>query len=711
MQYVGVWLRGVRDIFSWHNGADTLMEGDLVRVPFRRGMRLGLVVSVTSDAPEGFVTKPVTEKVEASFVPPVYMELAHGIAEKHFCPLQKVLSLMVPEGFLKKESPVRREFRYALARNTPDEEPRGTKEKAVLHALEGRELSDTSLRGVASLATIKRLLEKGYIVRTEGNILPARQPTMPTRPMYPLTPEQSAVADAIWAAEKPVLLHGVTGSGKTEVYKTLVANMLRVNEKAQALIIVPEIALTPQLIAEFRSVAPRESLAVWHSHLTENERTQEWERLRTGQARVLIGARSAAMVPLPHVSLIIVDEEHEWTLKNEFSPRYHVREVVEFLARKAGAKCLMGSATPSLESFEAVRRGEYTLCELPHRVHRTLMPHMELINMGGEVITGNTSPISRRLGELMQETVARGSQVVLFLNRRGMFGGTFCGHCGERFHCPNCEALMKIHHHGGRSRMLCHICGTMTNAPTHCPSCGSEDFIFRGWGTQMVEKYLHEAFPALRVLRADADTIRGRSDFENLLEVFHRKEADILLGTQMIAKGLDFESVELVGILLADVGLSLPDFRVEERVFQLLTQVSGRAGRRKNQGRIVMQTFRPDDPIFSFVGAHDLPGFYAHVREGRMRSALPPFSSLVRITFFHPEKEAAYYAARNFADILQVRSKYPVLFAPAFIPRTHGKYHFHILLRAPSEAEVLHTLRHVPIPPEAIIDVNPVSVL
>ncbi|MBT3349500.1 primosomal protein N' [bacterium] len=711
MQFCHIWLRGVRDIFTWH--AEQLSDeknspvsaGARVVVKFRNRKRVGIVVGISEKKPD-FKTQPILEIWDENFLPTEFLEIAKNVAEEQFCSVQKILGMMVPEKFLLQKNPEIREKFFSLS-GTEFENLRGKNQKLVVEKLlKIPEISESELRKIASLATIRGLLEKNILQIRVGKIIPAATPNEKVRENFALTPAQKIAFDQISKTKKPSVLFGVTGSGKTEIYKKLAQQILEKNPDAQVLFLLPEIALTPQLIAEFRAQLG-DFIAVWHSNLSVGEKIQEWARCRSGEAKILIGARSAAWVPLQNPKLIILDEEHEWTFKSEFAPRIWTHELVEKIAEKFCAKIVFGSATPRLESFQKCAIGEWDQARLVDRVHAVKMPDIQFVDLKNEGKKGNFTPISEWLADEISKMLERKKQGILFLNRRGFSGSTQCRKCGENVGCPNCSSPMKLHKNFEKEKMLCHVCGYLKPVPEKCPTCGAADFQFRGWGTQQVEKVLGEKFPGIRVLRADADSVSGRYDFEKILQKFHAGDADLLLGTQMIAKGLDFENVELVGVILADVGLGLPDFRADERVFQLLTQVSGRAGRRKTQGKILIQTFRPEEPLFQFVRNHDTENFIADQISDRKNANLPPFSVMAKITFSHADKNISFRESKKFfalaqksfstgggafskknppptaTETSQKNSSVGVQWAPAFFPKSHGKFHFHVFLRAP----------------------------
>ncbi len=738
MIFCEVWIRGVRGIFSWHlettnkeQRAKSKLVGARVIVLFRGRKRVGIVVGVSEQKPE-FKTQPIAEIWDQSFIPSSYIQIAKEVAEENFSSLEKVLSLLIPEKFFFSRNPEKRETFYISSNSESSNLVRGIKQKLVLGLLQknkGR-LSEEILREQVSLATLQGLVKKGILRLEEGELTSPLAVTDNGKSNIVLNEDQGKALKKIKASQTPTLLFGVTGSGKTEIYKKLAQE---VSPSGQVLFLLPEIALTPQLIAEFQSIFGGK-VAVWHSRLSEGEKIQEWKRVQSGEAKILIGARSAVFVPLQNPELIILDEEHEWTFKNEFAPRFHTIDVVEKIAQKFGSKIVLGSATPRLESFQKCEVGEWVRVDLPKRIGDVLMPQMQFVDLRSEAKRGNYSPLSGALEEELALILKQKKQAVIFLNKRGFSGSTMCKSCGHTFECPNCSNNMKMHRKRNdefrmtneefKEKFICHVCGHMEGFPRKCPVCGEENFVFRGWGTQMVEDIFKEKFPNIRLFRADADSITGKNDFETLMNKFHNYEADVLLGTQMIAKGLDFERVQLVGIILADVGLSLPDFRAEERVFQILTQVSGRAGRRSERGKIIIQTFNPEEKIFDFVKTHDAGNFLHWQKEVRQKSLMPPFSALAKLTISDVRKEVAFAEAQKVYKIL--RLKLPSLqslpegekkiewdchFAPAFFPKAHGKYHFHVFVKAPNKKELVSFLAKQALPDGVKIDIDPSSLL
>lgn len=520
-----------------------------------------------------------------------------------------------------------------------------------------------------------------------------------------LTAEQTAIVDAI--ESKPGfaahLLYGVTGSGKTEVYMELIARCIADNASGapggQALVLVPEIALTPQLIERF---ARRfgDQIAVIHSHLTPREKTDNWWAAADGTKPVLIGARSALFCPLPRLKLIVIDEEHEPSFKQDDSLRYHARDAAIMLAKLGAHAIVLGSATPSLESWQNATSGRFQLHRLPSRIGKAQLPAIEVVDLretrdserqAGGREDGRPFWLSKPLQDALAETLERGEQAALFLNRRGIAQSVVCPSCGHSPECPNCEVALTLH---GRSDLLCHYCDYHETKREVCGECQHGEPKALGLGTELIERDLARIFPAARTVRMDRDEIQNREDLEEALRKVEAREVDILIGTQMIAKGLDFPGLTLVGLVMADIAFNLPDFRASERAFQLLTQVAGRAGRHlvDRAGRVILQTYNPDHPSIQFTLAHDFEGFAAHEMQFREPLGYPPCGRLAAIKIAGPDFRETEAAARRLAEFArkltpgstleQAPGEIGVLGpAPAPMPKLRGLYRFQILLK------------------------------
>jgi primosomal protein N' (replication factor Y) len=610
----------------------SVRPGAVVSVSFGHRRLHGFVVGLP-DRADGFDLKDVLEVEDEEFsVPPAVLELTRWVADYYLAPWGEVLRAAMPAG---------------LGRRTPGEVP--------------------TAEGTAPALTLNRA--------------------------------QGAALDAVTGALREgrsttYLLHGVTGSGKTEVY--LRAASAAVERGGKAIVLVPEIALSPQMVRRVESRFGHR-VALWHSALTPTRRRSVWSRMRRGEIDVLVGARSAVFAPLPDVSLLVVDEEHESTYKQAESPRYHARDVALVRARAAGAVAILGSATPSLESTANARAGKYVLLELPDRVENRGVNPVEIVPLPRKPRPSASDPapaipvsaiFTDRLREELAAVLSHDEQGILFLNRRGHSTVVQCDSCRTAVACANCDIVLT--YHAPENRLRCHYCGVSRTVPEWCPEagCGGAVTVFRGVGTQKVESELHRLYPAARVLRLDTDVARKRGVLESTLETFRNREADILLGTQMVAKGLDFPGVTLVGVINADTQLTLPDFRSPERTFQLLTQVAGRAGRGDRPGRVIFQTNHPDHYALVAAAAQDYASFYREeMRRRADEVAYPPHTRLINLLFDGPEEAAvirdAERAAAAMAALSEVHGGAVELLGPAPQPisRLKNQHRWHITLR------------------------------
>jgi primosomal protein N' (replication factor Y) len=542
------------------------------------------------------------------------------------------------------------------------------------------------------------------------------------RARHQLNPAQQAafqqIHEAIQASRfQTFLLHGVTGSGKTEVYLTAIETALA--EGRSALLMVPEIALTPQMAGQFFSRFG-DRVAILHSAFTGVERTEQWRRIRSGVASVVVGTRSGVFAPVQNLGLIVVDEEHDGSYKQEENPRYNGRDVAIVRAQGAGACVVLGSATPSLESRYNAEKGKYTLLELPGRIEARPMPHVELIDMRQEFLeTRKQETFSRKLIEALGQRVESGEQTIVLLNRRGFSSFVACRACGERVQCINCSLTLTYHKRD--RRLLCHYCGYAEKVPSQCPKCASEHIYFLGIGSERVEEELHRAFPAARIARLDRDTVTGKRQYETILQDFREGNYDMLVGTQMIAKGHDIPNVTLVGVVAADLGLGMPDFRAAERTFQLLTQVAGRAGRGSLPGIVLVQTINPDHYAVRLAAAQDYQGFYEKELNFRRMMHYPPFAAMANVLVRSEKKEMAMRMSTELGYLLnpppeQLRVMGP---AEAPVPRLKNEYRYQFLIKAASRKalnELLQKIRNFALEHKwgataLVIDVDPLTLM
>lgn len=536
--------------------------------------------------------------------------------------------------------------------------------------------------------------------RQEGAPPPAAAAEAARAPRHTLTTHQRQALKAIQAAldepaSRVLLLHGVTASGKTQLYLEAIDHVLQ--QGRSAICLIPEIALTPQTIDRFRAWFAEE-VAVWHSRLTARQRALEWAKLAQGRCRIVVGARSAVFAPVQRLGLIILDEEHDPSYKQEDSPRYHTRTVARARARLAKAGVLLGSATPSVESYYAARQGEARLLQLPERVEGRALPPVELVDLREELSSRRRAgPLSLRLTRLLQQTIERGEQTILLLNRRGFARTAQCPACGVVERCRRCS--VPLIYHAGEQALVCHYCNFRTAPEELCRHCRKGYLRFRGSGTERVESELHRLFPGSAIARMDFDTTRQRESHRRVYEAVKSRQVQVLVGTQMIAKGLDFPAVTLVGVVSADTSLNLPDFRAGERTFDLLTQVAGRAGRGERPGRVVIQTFCPQHYAIQAACQHDYRRFYAAEIRMRRQLQLPPFTDLVELTVQGASRQRVEEAAEQLAAVLRraLRGTRIRLLGPAphRIPRLRRTYRTCLLLKGPRAEPMVALLRTV----------------
>ncbi|PYF07053.1 primosomal protein N' [Ureibacillus chungkukjangi] len=510
-----------------------------------------------------------------------------------------------------------------------------------------------------------------------------------------LTDEQSVALDQIMNSieeqePKTFLLQGVTGSGKTEVYLQTIAKVL--NDGKEAIVLVPEISLTPQMTERFRSRFG-ELVAVMHSGLSVGEKYDEWRKIHQGKVKVVVGARSAVFAPFENVGIIILDEEHESTYKQEDSPRYHARDVAIWRSKYHNCPVILGSATPSLESFARAKKNVYTLLTLKERALKQSLPKVQIVDMRDELKKGNRSMFSQSLMESIQIRLDKKEQIVLFLNRRGYSSFVMCRDCGTVLQCENCD--ISLTYHRKNEKCKCHYCGYEIHVPKTCPQCQSDHIRYFGTGTQKVEEELAKFFPGIRVLRMDVDTTRAKGSHEQLLEAFGNGEADVLLGTQMIAKGLDYPNITLVGVLSADTSLHLPDFRAAEKTFQLLTQVSGRAGRHEKPGEVVVQTYTPEHYAIELSEAQEYDPFYEREMQMRHQAGYPPYYYLALIQVSHEDVLMAADYAGKAVEWLRSQLSFNVsIIGPTAsgISRLQNRYRYQCLIKYKVEPDLIPTL-------------------
>ena len=685
--------------------------GCRVNVPLRNTSATGTILDIISERPSAFELKPVTALIDPEpVVTEKLIQLARWMAGYYGTPLEQIIRSMLPGA-------VRQEVRSTKTRlvvtlvGMPDPEElaklsrRAPRQHTILSLLEKsgpmplNELGGASVRGsVKSLEDAGFLTIQPQVVRRDPDAGDVFLESIP----YELNPGQRHAYEKICAAldsslereldsettgnsTKPILLHGVTGSGKTEVYLQAAQHCL--DRGKSVLVLVPEIALTPQTVQHFKSrfSALHDQVAVLHSNLSQGERFDEWHRIRKGEALIVVGARSAVFAPLPSPGLIIVDEEHENTYKQENPPKYQGRDLAVVRGNLERCQVVLGSATPSLESFQNAQTGKYDLVRLTERADGQSLPLIRVVDMRSEARKQKGGPaiLSERLRTDMEQKLEAGQQVILFLNRRGFARSLQCPSCGHVCECQHCT--IPLTYHRTEERLICHLCGYQSIVPHACPKCHDRSILLQGYGTQKVEEVLKKAFPSARLARLDADTARKKNALRNTLRDFRARKIDILLGTQMIAKGLDFPNVTLAGILNADLSLHAPDFRAGERTFQLLTQVAGRSGRGEMEGEVIIQTFTPHSPSVQFARHHDYEGFADQEYDFRKQFNFPPFTHAALLTSKCSHERLAEFTLQNLHQRLSADLPDGIELGvpnPAPTPKAHGLFRFQMLLRS-----------------------------
>ncbi len=611
---------------------DSVIVGSRVRAPFGGKILSGFVMKLkeSSALPESRLKKLLPASDELPALTQESLWLAEKIVKRFRVPKALALRLFLPSEM--RTGKVRELYRTFAELCVKKEEAQIRKtaknQLGVLEYLEKNGKTETAVLNNLFPGGLTALEKKGYIRVSKEQILRDPYKTVDGESVeHVLTPDQSSAIERIRDDSRTVqLLHGVTGSGKTEIYLNLIAECLQKGQSS--IFLVPEISLTPQMLSQLRARFGRNA-AILHSGLSAGERFDEWWRLRTGEAKIAIGARSAVFAPLENLGVIILDEEHDSSYVSETAPRYSTFEVARARANYNGCKLVLGSATPAVETYKRAKEGEFNLIRLEKRINRKPLPEIVIADMRREVRRGNNSPFSLALKEEIEKCLESEKQAILFLNRRGYSQTVICKECGYVAKCEACD--VSLTYHRDEDCLKCHYCGAKYGMLSGCPECGSRKLSYAGTGTQRIVESLQKLYPSARILRMDNDTTSGKEGHYKILKAFGERKADILVGTQMIAKGHDFPAVTLVGILDADMSLHFSDYRSGERTFQLLTQVAGRSGRADEKGKVVLQTFDPENEVLRFATSYDYEGFYENEISLRAAMAFPPFSKIVRV--------------------------------------------------------------------------------
>lgn len=699
-----VLLDGFNDMvldYAIPHGMEGVSRGCRVEVQLRNRLTTGTVISTgtTDDAWSGRL-KPLIRLIDDTpVVSPLLMNLAEWASRYYAVPVEQLIRCIVPE-------PVRRERHEEKTRkvvcliNRPSDEElnkinaKAPRQAAILRYLyqgDSKREPLADLGGSPALNACRALEKRGFVRIEEETVHrdPVGNETFaPSSPMQ-LNEEQETALNTITAAfdsesTRPIVLQGVTGSGKTEVYLQAAAHAL--DKGKGVLILVPEISLTPQTMARFKSrfAESNTKVAILHSAMSDGERFDEWHSIHRGEARITIGPRSALFAPVRNLGLIIVDEEHDSSYKQENAPRYHGRDLAVLRAHLENACIVLGSATPSLETLYNVQSGKYSLIRMDKRADGQRLPLTRVLDMRTEAKDKrNLGILTERLRMAIEDRLQKGEQTILLLNRRGFARSLQCPDCGHVVSCEHCS--LPLTYHNTENRLICHICGFRAAVPRKCPQCSSAGILLEGYGTQKVEKVLHNCFPTARIRRVDADVAARKNALRDILADFRAHRVDILLGTQMISKGLDFPGVTLVGVLNADIGLSMPDPRAAERTFQLLTQVAGRAGRGEIDGEVIIQTYTPHAPAIQYARRHDTDGFAECELELRRELEFPPFTHMAVLTVRAAQEDLAEFSINTLHKrLLNALPKSVCISAPvpAPIAKAHGQFRFQCTLKS-----------------------------
>ncbi len=622
-----------------------LNEGSYVTVPLRNKTEEGIILNISDSKPR-YPTKGIKELIyDYPVLQKWQIELAKWMSEYYFAPIQKCINLFLPPKFYKIED-------------------------------------------------LKK--SKSKKIQKKHN----------------LTEQQKEAINKILKTNKKfTLLHGITGSGKTEIYVNLVEEYLAKGK--QCLLIVPEISLTPQMVEYFERIFG-DNTAILHSRLTQKERSLEWLKIFLQKTPIVIGPRSAVFAPLSNPGLIILDEEHEFSYKQEQSPRYHASKVIEKITEIINVRVVLGSATPCVSTYFKAINNDYELAELNERIGGANLPEVRIVDLRNEFVKQNYSVLSEKLQEKIKQTLNENKQSILFLNKRGAASAVICRECGYMEKCNACDVPMTYHSYlpeqtSSKPSLICHHCGLIGRVPTKCPECKGVSIKFVGSGTQKVEQEVKAMFPDARVARVDKDTTTKRGSFDEIYKKLKNGEIDILIGTQMIGKGLHFPNVNLVGVILADIGLHFPDFRSSERTFQLLTQVAGRAGRGDSAGEVIIQTYMPENYSIKYARTHDFKNFYEYEIEQRRKFSYPPFGELIKLTFVDEKAKKTMIDAKNVYEKLKnhVPQTVQINLYPSLIYKLHNKYRWNVLLQGQNLTEYI---KNIELPSSCRIDVDPISI-
>ncbi len=682
-------------IFDYLCGED-IPVGSRVRVPFGPTKTVtGFVIRKKeySDYPAEKLKRVYKTEDELPALNEECLALAEKLAMRYRVPKALTLRLFLPSEM--RTGKVRELTKSFVELTLPLSEMRLAKtaknQLAVAQYLEKNGKSERALLNAQFPGGVAGLEKKGYVKITKEQLVRDPYKTLDFEDsLKTLTPDQKRAVETVQTDTRTVqLIHGVTGSGKTEIYLTLIASCLK--EGKSSIFLVPEISLTPQMLSQLRARFGK-NCAILHSGLSAGERFDEWWRLRTGEAKIAIGARSAIFAPLENLGVIVIDEEHDQSYASETAPRYTTFDVALLRAKYNGCKLVLGSATPSVDTYKRAQDNEFSLIRLTKRINKKPMPEIDVVDMRREVRRGNNTPFSATLKEEIEKCLSANKQAILFLNRRGYSQTVICKECGYVAKCEACDVSLTYHRE--EDCLKCHYCGQKYSTLPACPDCGGTKLSYAGTGTQKIAFELQKLYPKARIIRMDNDTTSGKEGHYKILKTFAEHKADILVGTQMIAKGHDFPAVTLVGILDADMSLHFNDYRSGERTFQLITQVAGRSGRADEKGKVVLQTFDPENDVLRFATAYDYEGFYENEISSRSAMAFPPFSKIVRVLITGEDDKKTVEALREvYIGLERLYTQHPEKFIffnkmRSPIKRIQNKYRYQVLMRL-AERDIL----------------------
>jgi len=687
---------------------NSMSVGLVVLVPLGKYQKRGIVINIKKQVKKSpFVIKDIKKIV---FADPVITDkqilIAKRMSKYYFTALYKCIKLFVPRIIWSSDHEAKKESYYTVNKDSLAEfSKRAIKQQNLfldIIRLKGGEVSIDEIKTLPSYSSsaLKALVDKDILIQSKKEVLrnPLADYKIEKKELPTLSKIQKKIfKDIIKSKNSYHLIRGVTGSGKTEVYIHIVNSLLKKGKSV--IILIPEINLTPQSISRFLQYFP-DQIAVWHSHLSEGERFDEWRRIKSGKAKVVIGSRSALFTPVYDLGAILIDEEHDRSYKQDSSPRYHARKVASFMASGSKVKLVLGSATPSIETYYYAKKDVIELHEIEERFFDVSLPDVKIVDLTVES-RHMPSPIGHKLYLAISQTLEAGEQVILLLNKRGAYSSFQCFDCGKALECSKCDIPFTVHKnsYNNQFNLMCHYCGSVESVPSKCPGCGGALMRGVGYGTQSIEEELKKSFQDANIVRVDTDSVSKKGSHKKIYDKFLSKEIDILIGTQMIAKGLDIPNVSLVGVILADIGLHMPDFRAQEKIFQLMTQVAGRAGRRK-KGSVIIQTYSSDNTAIVHAKKHDYIGFYEKEIIGREAFKYPPYSYLLKLEYADISLERCKDKSLELVDILrqefdgqQINILGP---SPALFPKIYNKYHYQILIKASVQSIWVNIIKIVP---------------